>query len=90
MWISILGSMGHSLKIHKITHATGKERGDIEIKDYVVLQKPQTQDKRLPPPRTLIMDYTMTHVRLGVHICTLWVNLRTKDDLMVLLTQMGF
>ena len=57
--------MGHSVKIHKITPATGKERGDIEIKDYVVLQKPQTQDNRLPPPRALIMDYTMTHIRFG-------------------------
>ena len=32
----ILGSVGHKVKIHKITPATGKERGDIEIKDYVV------------------------------------------------------
>ena len=31
----ILGSVGHRVKIHKITSATGKERGDIEIKDYV-------------------------------------------------------
>jgi hypothetical protein len=35
---------------------TGKERGDIEIKDYVVLQKPQEQVDRLPPVRTLISD----------------------------------
>ena len=55
--------MGHRVKIHNITPATGKERGDIEIKDYVVLQKPQTD--RLPPPHTLIMDYTVTHVRFG-------------------------
>ena len=61
----LLGSVGHKVKIHKITPATGKERGDIEIKDYVVLQKPQSQDNRLPPPRTLIMDFTMTHVRFG-------------------------
>ena len=27
----ILGSVGHRVKIHKITPATGKERGDIEI-----------------------------------------------------------
>ena len=33
----ILGSVGHKVKIHKITPATGKERGDLEIKDYVVL-----------------------------------------------------
>ena len=37
---------------------TGKERGDIEIKDYVVLLKPQEQDNR-PPSRTLIMDFTI-------------------------------
>jgi hypothetical protein len=59
----ILGSVGHKVKIHKITPATGKERGDLEIKDYVVLQKPQEQDDRLPPPRTLILDFTMTHPR---------------------------
>ncbi len=57
--------MGHRAKIHKITPPTGKERGDIEIKDYVVLQKLQTQDNRLPPSRTLIMDFTMTHIRFG-------------------------
>ena len=34
----ILGSVGHKVKIHKVTPATGKERGDLEIKDYVVLQ----------------------------------------------------
>jgi hypothetical protein len=32
--------IGHRVKIHKITPVTGKERGDLEIKDYVVLQKP--------------------------------------------------
>ena len=31
----ILGSVGHKVKIHKITSVTGKERGDLEIKDYV-------------------------------------------------------
>jgi hypothetical protein len=60
---ALLGSVGHKVKIHNITPATGKERGDVEVKDYVVLQKPQEQDNRLPPPRTLIMDFTMTHVR---------------------------
>jgi len=33
----ILGSVGHRVKIHKITPVTGKERGDIEIKDYVLV-----------------------------------------------------
>ena len=27
--------------------------------------KPQEQDDRLPPPRTLILDFTMTHPRYG-------------------------
>ena len=58
----ILGSVGHRVKIHKIT---GKERGDIEIKDYVVLEKLQEQTDRLPPPCTLIMDLTLTHKRFG-------------------------
>ena len=31
----------------------------------MVLQKPQTQDNRLPPPCTLIIDFTMTHIRFG-------------------------
>jgi hypothetical protein len=35
----ILGSVGHRVKIHKIKPVTGKERGDLEIQDYVVLQK---------------------------------------------------
>jgi len=61
----ILGSVGHRVKIHKITPATGKGRGDIEIKDYVVLQKPQELTDYLPPPRTLILDFTLTHTRFG-------------------------
>jgi hypothetical protein len=51
----ILGSVGHKIKIHKIT--PGKERGDLETKDNVVLQKPQEETDRLPPPRTLILVY---------------------------------
>jgi hypothetical protein len=57
----IFGSVGHRVKIHKITPVTGKEWGDLEIKDYVVLQKPQEQADRLPPPRTLILDFTLTY-----------------------------
>jgi hypothetical protein len=33
------------------------------MKDYVVLQKPQEQSDRLPPPRTVILDFTLTHTR---------------------------
>ena len=78
----ILGSVGHKVKIHKITPATGKERGDLEIKDYVVLQKPQEQTDRLPPPRTLILDFTMTHPRYGrshVHCSGQLTNIRRSD-----------
>ncbi len=57
----IFGSVGHRVKIHKITPVTGKEWDDLEIKDYVVLQKPQEQADRLPPPRTLILDFTLTY-----------------------------
>ena len=32
----ISGSVGHKVKIHKITPTTGKERGDLEIKDILV------------------------------------------------------
>ena len=78
----ILGSVGHKVKIHKITPATGKERGDLEIKDYVVLQKLQEQTDRLPPPRTLILDFTMTHPRYGrshVHPSGQLTNIRRSD-----------
>ncbi len=61
----ILDSVGHRIKIYKITPASGKERGDLEIKDYVVLPKPQEQSDRLPPTRTLILDFTLTHTRCG-------------------------
>jgi hypothetical protein len=50
---------------------TGKERDDLEIKDYVVLQKPLEQADRLPPPRTLILDFTLTHTRyVSSHVHT--------------------
>ena len=76
------------LSLDRLSNA---QRGDLEIKDYVVMQKPQPQANRLPPPRTLIMDYTMTHIRFGrshVHPMGQLTNL-TQDVQMVLLTQMG-
>ena len=60
---------------HFQTSQTNSE--DSQVHDWVVyklgtirslfgpLQKPQAQDNCLPPPRTLIMDFTMTHVRFG-------------------------
>ena len=79
---ALFGSMGHRVKIHNITSPTGKERGDLEIKDYVVLQKPQTQVNCLPPPHTLILDYTMTHIRFGrshLHPMVQLTNTRRTD-----------
>ena len=67
---------------YTITPATGKARGDLEIKEYVVMQKPQPQANRLPPPRTLIMDYTMTHIRFGrshLHPMVQLTNTRRSD-----------
>ena len=63
VWCSVLWVTKLRSILLKITPVTVKERGDIEMKDYVVLQKPQGQDNRLSPPRTLIMDFTMTNVR---------------------------
>jgi hypothetical protein len=78
-------SQGKSVasQVHKITLTTGKERDDLEIKDYVVLEKPQEQDDRLPPPRTLILDFTLTHKRYGsshVHTTGQVTNTRSSDD----------
>ncbi len=61
----ILSSVGHRVKVNHITPATGKERGDVEIRDYVVLQKPRDLTDCLPPPCTLILDFTLTHTRFG-------------------------
>jgi hypothetical protein len=79
----ILGSVGHKVKIHKITPTTGKERGDLEIKNYMVLQKPQEQTDHLPPPRTLIVDFTLTQTQYGrshVHSIGQLTNTRCSDD----------
>jgi hypothetical protein len=78
----IFGSVGHRVKIHKMTPPTGKERGDLEIKDYVVLQKSLEQTDRLPPPRTLILDFTLTHTRYDsshVHTTGQMTNIRSSD-----------
>jgi hypothetical protein len=58
----LLRSVGHRVKTHRITPAGVNERGDMEIKDYVILT--HGDDNRLPP-RTLVMDVTMTHDRYG-------------------------
>jgi hypothetical protein len=58
----LLHSVGHRVKTHRITPVTTDERSDIEIKDYVIF--PHGEDDRLPP-RTLVMDVTMTHVPYG-------------------------
>ena len=59
----LLCSVGHRIKTHRITPTAHNERGDIfEIHDYVLLT--HGEDDRLPP-RTLVMDVTMTHDRYG-------------------------
>ena len=48
----------------------------------MVLQKPQEQADRLPPPSTLILDFTMTHTRYGrshVHPIGQLTNIRRSD-----------
>jgi hypothetical protein len=58
----LLRSVGQRIKTHNVTPAAGNDRGDIEMNDYVIL--PRGEDDRLPP-RTLVIDVTMTHVRYG-------------------------
>ena len=48
----------------------------------MVLQKPQEQSDRLPPPRTLILDFTMTHPPYGrshVYLSGHLTNIRRSD-----------
>jgi hypothetical protein len=75
--------VGHRFKIHKITVVMGKERGDLETKDYVVLQESQEQTDRLPPPRNIILDFTLTPTRYdSSHVQTTgqMTNTRRSDD----------
>jgi hypothetical protein len=58
----LLRSVGHRVKTHRITSSAGDERGDIEIKDYVILTRGGVD--RLPP-RTFVIDVTMTHDLYG-------------------------
>ena len=48
--------------VHTVGKSVGNERGDIEIKDSVIL--PRGEDNLLPP-HTLITDVTITHDRYG-------------------------
>ena len=59
---SMLRSVGHRVKTHKVTPAAGNERGDIEVDKYVVL--PRGEDNLLPP-RPLTLDFTITHDHYG-------------------------
>ena len=54
--------MDQSHHAHKVTPAVGNEHRDIEIGNHVVL--PRGQDNCLPP-RSRILDFTMTHDHLG-------------------------
>ncbi len=67
------------MSIFKITPGVSdNERGDIEIKDYVVLSQGENND--LPP---LILDFTLTHDRFGSSHLHPVVSFRThmaRDD----------
>jgi hypothetical protein len=76
------------LRSTKLRHRLVKNGGDIEINDYVVFQETQEQTNRLPPPRTLILDFTMPHTRLYGQFFTLLDNLLTQDVQMVILSLM--
>jgi hypothetical protein len=63
--------------------------GDIEIKDYVVLQNPQEQTNSLPPPHTLILDFTMTHTRFGrVNFVPYYTTYSHKDSVQMVLLRL--
>jgi hypothetical protein len=53
---------GDHIQTCQRTPAAGHERGDNEIKDYVIL--PRGEDDRLPP-RALMMDVTIIHDHYG-------------------------
>ncbi len=81
--VGIFGTVGHRVKILKITPTTGEKRVDLEIKDYVSLQKPQEQVDHLPPSRTLILDFTLTYTWYDsshVHATGQLTNTRRSDD----------
>ena len=69
----LLVSVGHKTTIHKITPGTGKVtlvlRGDIEMTSdgLCCLTKKTQEPKQDRPllPWSLILDFTMTHVRFG-------------------------
>ena len=46
-------SVGHRVESHKVTSVADNERGDNEIRDYVLLTR--GEDDRIPP-RTLSTD----------------------------------
>ena len=60
--ILFLRSVGHRVKTYKVTSDVDNERGDIEIRDYVLLTR--GEDNGIPP-HTLLMDVIMTHDRYG-------------------------
>ncbi len=52
----LLGSVGHRVKIHNISSDTGKERGDLETKDYVVMYIRRSDG--VPDPDGTLKDVT--------------------------------
>jgi len=58
-----VADVGHHVKTQKNTPAGGNERGDIEIKDYIVFPRGEEATKKLSP-RTLISNF---HVVRALH-----------------------
>ncbi len=77
---SLIHSVGHRVKIHKVTPASDYEHGDVEIKDYVVF--PHGGVNRLPP-RPLILDVTLTDTIWTVFWQGFWACMTTQCRLWV-------
>jgi hypothetical protein len=65
---ALFGSVGHRVKIHNITPATGKERGDLEIKDYVITK---TSTSSYPVSSSSHSDHELYHDPCSVWAFTL-------------------
>ena len=78
----LLDSVGHRVKIHKITSATGKERGYIEIRDYVVTSLVNPQ-RRLRSHESYYVVTSLVNPQrirvMGGQFSTLLVILLTQD-----------
>ncbi len=64
----IFSSVGHRVKIHHITPATGKERGDVEIRDYHSMSSSKTPGL----DRLISSSAEYTHIRFYFDTYAFW------------------